>query len=167
MTGGDYLSFENKYENSIRGVFEGVMAFCMNRLPAFSGDKGEHVYERIIVIRCTNAIPKEKQDSLLVEKMYEEREAIVSMAMRAAHSVVVNGYRYDIPDSCLASREYKHFQKWAKVEMGELSVPSRAEFEQEVKSVYNIGIGEKATKHTMGGDFFPFNIDAESSTADR
>jgi hypothetical protein len=66
-----------------------------------------------------------------------------------------------------ASRVYKHFQKWSKVEMGELSAPSRAEFEQEVKSVYHIGVGEQAIKHTMGGDYYPFNIDATLTSADR
>ena len=76
----------------------------MNRLPKFGGDNGQWVYNRIMVVRCPNVIPKDKQDKQLLDKMYAERDGIVYKAVRALQTVIRNGYRFSEPESVTAAR---------------------------------------------------------------
>ena len=77
----------------------------MNRLPKFGGDDGEWVYNRIMVVNCPNVIPPAKQDKLLLDKMYAERDGIVFKAITALQTVIRNGYRFTEPDSVSAARQ--------------------------------------------------------------
>ncbi|MCL1804357.1 MAG: hypothetical protein FWG30_12135 [Eubacteriaceae bacterium] len=82
--------------------------FCANKMPTFTGDKGKHVYERIIPIKCCNPTIESEQDKHLLEKMYAEKESIVFLSMQEARKVVLNGYRYDLPNQALIHRaEYE------------------------------------------------------------
>ena len=62
MTGGDSLFAEFKGQQAFEFTFNGLLWFCMNRLPKFGGDDGKWVYDRIMVVDCPNVIPKEQQD---------------------------------------------------------------------------------------------------------
>ncbi len=104
-TGGDYLFAEFKGQQGFEYVYNGLMMFCMNRLPRFGGDDGKWVYDRIIVINCDNVVPPEKQDKLLLDKMYAEREGIVYKFVMALNAVVERGYRFDEPDSVIRARK--------------------------------------------------------------
>ena len=79
-TGGDSLFAEFKGMNAFEFVYDGLLWFCMNRLPKFGGDDGTWVYDRIICIPCDNVIPLAKQDKQLLDKLYAEREGIVYKA---------------------------------------------------------------------------------------
>ncbi len=105
MTGGDSLFAEFKGQQSFEYTYNGLLWFCMNRLPKFGGDDGQWVYDRIMVVNCPNVIPKAKQDKLLLEKMYAEREGIVHKAIAALQAVIANGYRFSEPDSVSIARE--------------------------------------------------------------
>ena len=58
MTGGDSLFAEFKGQQAFEFTFNGLLWFCMNRLPKFGGDDGKWVYDRIMVVDCPNVIPK-------------------------------------------------------------------------------------------------------------
>lgn len=105
MTGGDSLYAEFKGQQAFEFTYNGLLWFCMNRLPKFGGDDGRWVYDRIMVVECHNAIPPEKQDKQLLDKMYAEREGIVYKAVKALQTVIANGYRFSEPDSVSAARE--------------------------------------------------------------
>lgn len=62
-----------KGQQAFEFTFNGLLWFCMNRLPKFGGDDGKWVYDRIMVVDCPNVIPKEQQDKQLLEKMFAER----------------------------------------------------------------------------------------------
>ena len=104
LTGGDSLFAEFKGQQAFEFVYDGFLWFCMNRLPKFGGDDGKWIYDRIIVIKCPNVIPNEKQDKLLLEKMYAERDGIVYKAVRALQCVIANGYRFTEPKSISDNR---------------------------------------------------------------
>ena len=104
LTGGDSLFAEFKGQQAFEFVYDGFLWFCMNRLPKFGGDDGKWIYDRIIVIKCPNVIPNEKQDKLLLEKMYAERDGIVYKAVRALQRVIANGYRFSEPKSISDNR---------------------------------------------------------------
>lgn len=105
VTGGDAIFAEFKGKPAFEFIYKGLMWFCTNKLPKFGGDRGDWVYDRIITFRCDNVIPPEKQDKLLLDKMYAEREAIVYMAVLGAKQVIENGFNFYVPEECLLERE--------------------------------------------------------------
>lgn len=108
MTGGDSLFAEFKGQQAFEFTFNGLLWFCMNRLPKFGGDDDKWVYDRIMVVDCPNVIPKEQQDKQLLEKMCAERRGIVKKAVKALQTVIANGYRFTEPDSIAeARRDYQ------------------------------------------------------------
>ena len=68
ITGGDSLYAKFKGQQAFEFTYNGLLWFCMNRLPKFGGDGGQWVYNRIMVVRCPNVIPKEQQDKRLLDK---------------------------------------------------------------------------------------------------
>ena len=105
ITGGDSLFAEFKGLQGFEYTYNGLLWFCMNRLPKFGGDDGEWVYNRIMVVNCPNVIPPAKQDKLLIDKMYAERDGIVFKAITALQTVISNGYRFSEPESVSAARQ--------------------------------------------------------------
>ncbi|NCB74973.1 MAG: DNA primase [Clostridia bacterium] len=104
MTGGDSLFAEFKGQQGFEFTYNGLLWFCMNRLPKFGGDDGKWVYDRIMVVNCPNVISKEKQDKTLLDKMYTERDGIVYKSIKALQTVIANGYRFSEPDSVSKAR---------------------------------------------------------------
>ena len=108
ITGGDAIFAEFKGLQGFQYTYNGLLWFCMNKLPKFGGDDGQWVYDRIMVVNCPNVIPKEKQDKKLLDKMYAERDGIVYKAVKALQTVIANGYRFsETPKIIEARREYK------------------------------------------------------------
>ena len=108
VTGGDYIHGSIKYGPSVSFVFNGIIWLCGNSLPKFAGDRGEWVYNRMLIIRCDNVIPKEKQDKKLLEHLLSEAEYILYRLRQGVREFIANGYEYDIPeDSLELKEEYK------------------------------------------------------------
>lgn len=105
LTGGDAVSIEFKGEDSFDYIYNGLLWFCMNRLPKFGGDNGKWVYDRIMIVKCQNVIPEEKQDKNLLDKMKAERDGIVFLAIKALQQVIRNGFFFDEPKCVIAERE--------------------------------------------------------------
>ena len=104
ITGGDSIFMEFKGQQPFESTFGGVLWFCMNKLPKFSGDTGRWVYDRIMIVDCLNVIPLDQQDKQLLDKMYAEKEGIVRKCVKALQTVIQNGYRFTEPESVLAAR---------------------------------------------------------------
>lgn len=105
VSAGDPVMVEFKGQPAFSYTYQGVLWFCANELPCFGGDNGPWVYERIVPVRCSNVVPEEERDALLVDRMYAEREGIVYQAVQALKRVIRNGYCYDIPESVLTERQ--------------------------------------------------------------
>lgn len=105
ITGGDSLNDSWKFKDSLNFKFKGIMVMTMNEFIKFGGDSGDHVWERFIPIETTNVIPPEKRDKNLVQHMLEEKEYIISKALKMFKKVIDNGYNYTIPESVLKTRE--------------------------------------------------------------
>jgi putative DNA primase/helicase len=105
ITGGDSLYAEFKGQQAFEFTYNGLLWFCMNRLPKFGGDDGKWIYDRIMVVECPNVIPKDKQDKTLLDKLYAERDGIVYKAAKALQTVITNGYRFSEPDSVSKARD--------------------------------------------------------------
>ena len=104
-TGGDSLFAEFKGHNGFEFTYNGLLWFCMNRLPKFGGDDGHWVYNRIMQVECSNVIPLSKQDKQLLDKLYAERSGIVYKGIMALKQVIANGYVFSEPESVAAARK--------------------------------------------------------------
>lgn len=100
LTGGDSFQINPKNRPMFSYTYNGLLWFTANALPRFGGDRGEHVYNRMIIIKADNVIPPERRDAKLTAKMYKEREAIVYKCVLALKEVIQNGYKFDIPSTC-------------------------------------------------------------------
>lgn len=105
ITGGDRIEFEQKGKDVFTGRYNGCLLFCCNEMPKFGGDRGEHVYKRMIIVRCENVIPEEQQDKRLLEKILPESSGIIYNAVMALRQFVERGYKLHIPKSCEMERE--------------------------------------------------------------
>ena len=104
-TGGDSLFAEFKGKDGFEFVFNGLLWFCMNKPPKFGGDDGDWVYNRIMLVPCTNVIPPDEQDKRLLDKLYKERAGIIYRAVMALKRVIDNGYRFKEPETVINARE--------------------------------------------------------------
>ena len=108
LTGGDSISIEFKNKELFDFRFKGFLLYGMNDLPHFGGDKGNHVYNRIIIVKCDNPLPKDKLNPNLPELLFKERDGIIYKAVTALKTAVQNNYQFSIPQNCLENlNEYK------------------------------------------------------------
>lgn len=105
LTGGDEVMIEAKYQDLRSGEFRGFLLYCANDLPHFGGN-GEAIYNRFMIIPCTNVIPVENQDSQLLDKMMRERDIFVSVAIDRFRETIKRGYKFSESDAVLAEREH-------------------------------------------------------------
>lgn len=94
LTGGDPVDVEFKNKNNFSWKFKGFSWFTMNDLPKFGGDKGPWVYERIMVVQCNNVVPENERDAKLVDKMLEEGQYIIHLAIKHLKGLIDNGYKF-------------------------------------------------------------------------
>jgi len=78
LTGGDNIQAEHKGQDSFSFRYKGLLWFLANQLPLFGGDKGNHVYERWILIPCNNPVPPERQIKDLQDRMSPNATASAS-----------------------------------------------------------------------------------------
>lgn len=108
LTGGDSISIEFKNKEPFDFKFKGFLIYGMNDLPHFGGDKGDHVYDRIIIVKCKNIVTKDKLDPNLLQKLYDERDGIIYKAVMALREAVARNYQFSITQDCLENlTEYK------------------------------------------------------------
>jgi len=105
-TGGDMLHAEFKGMNSFEFIYNGLVWFCSNQLPKFGGDRGDWVYNRVMVCECNN--PVEKKDKYLQDKMFKEREYIIQLVIKELKNVIANDYEFIVPGTMIeATEKYK------------------------------------------------------------
>lgn len=105
ITGGDIIDFEFKGKDKFNARYNGLLLFCCNELPHFSGDRGDHVYERMILCKCENVIPVDKRDRHLLEKIYKEKEAIIYKDVMALKELLERGGSFTEPKEVQENRE--------------------------------------------------------------
>lgn len=108
LTGGDMVSGEFKGKDLFSFQYKGMLWFNANELPYFRGDRGEHVYDRFVIVRCNNVIPVEQRDPMLLDKLWGERDAIASVAIKLVMEAVVKN-NYKLPETNAMKEERKRY----------------------------------------------------------
>ena len=104
-TGGDTMTAEFKCQQQFDFIYGGLFWFCCNKMPKFGGDKGDWVYERIMIVECNNVVAVKDQNPNIVDDMLKESEYIVNLAIKELKRVLDNRCKFIIPDKCLLARE--------------------------------------------------------------
>lgn len=94
LTGGDRVNAELKGKQSYNFTFTGGIMIACNNLPYFADDKGNHVFDRMLILPCTNVIPASKRNKGLIEELMEEADAIFAWGLEGLHRLIKNNFEY-------------------------------------------------------------------------
>lgn len=108
LTGGDRTKMEMKNQKPLMIQFRGGIMVGCNGLPSFKDDKGEHIFERLLILMCTNVIPEEKRDAALLDKMKPEIPAITNWFLKGLKRLIDNKFKFTHSNIMEASlKEYR------------------------------------------------------------
>lgn len=94
LTGGDYVQAELKGKQSFSFIFTGGIMIACNNLPYFADDKGNHVFDRLLILPCTNVIPAHKRNKQLTIELLEEKDDIFNWALEGLHRLLNNNFNF-------------------------------------------------------------------------
>ena len=94
ITGGGVIQVEFKGKPAFPYHYRGGVLFGCNDLPYIKDDKGDHVYNRIMIIPCIKVIPKELQIKGIVEELKSEAEGIFLWALEGLNRLITNNYNF-------------------------------------------------------------------------
>lgn len=94
LTGEDYITAERKNKNPFSFKPYARLLFSCNEIPRNYGDRSDGFYRRLIIIRFNNAVPPEKRDPNLLEKLSAERDGIFMWALTGLKRLIANSYLF-------------------------------------------------------------------------
>jgi len=108
ITGSGYINMKLKGVDDFLYYYTGNITFNCNGMFFIKGDKGNHMFERFLIIPCDNVIPEEERDKSLDEKLRLEVDGIIQWALEGLHKLIDNGFNITISDrSKVALEEYR------------------------------------------------------------
>ena len=93
FSGNDRVSADVKYKNRAKFTSHAKL-ICATNHPFKISEQDEALDERLVAIPFNYSIPKEKQDPHLIHQLWDERDAIVSIALAYYRQLVVNHYKF-------------------------------------------------------------------------
>lgn len=108
LTGGDPIKIEPKNKAHYTYIYGGGFVIACNGLPCFEDDKGNHLYDRLIILPCEHHIRESEKDASLSEKLEKEEVAIMNWALEGLHRLIDNGYVFTKSEQAeLTKEEYR------------------------------------------------------------
>ena len=99
LVGEDYLTVEKKNRNPFSFQSTARLLFSCNNIPRNYGDRSEGFYRRLIIIRFAHAVPDEKKDPDLLDKLRVEADGIFQFALEGLKRLMRNRYRFSETDA--------------------------------------------------------------------
>ena len=97
LVGEDYLTVEKKNKNPFSFQSRARLLFSCNSIPRNYGDRSEGFYRRLIIIRFDHAVPEDKKDPELLDKLRLEADGIFPFALEGLKRLMHNRYRFSEP----------------------------------------------------------------------
>lgn len=108
LTGGDYVHIEEKNKASYDLLFKGCLLYACNSIPEFKDDKGNHLFERLLIIPCTHTVPDYERDTSIKNKMLKEGSAVFNWALTGLKRLISNKFVFTKSDASEAAlRTYR------------------------------------------------------------
>lgn len=90
----DYLTVEKKNKNPFSFQSTARLLFSCNNIPKNYGDRSEGFYRRLIIIRFNHAVPEDRKDPDLLDKLRMEADGIFLFALEGLKRLMRNHYRF-------------------------------------------------------------------------
>jgi len=94
LVGEDFLTVEKKNKNPFSFQSTARLLFSCNNIPKNYGDRSEGFYRRLIIIRFDHAVPEDKKDPDLLDKLRMEADGIFLFALEGLKRLMRNRYRF-------------------------------------------------------------------------
>lgn len=108
ITGGGLVSCEFKGKQAFSYRFNGTVTFGCNELPYLAGEKGSHIFERLLIIPCENVLKENERDPLLFENLIEEIDSIAQWALEGFYRLRDNNFKFTQSEAVnIAGEEYR------------------------------------------------------------
>lgn len=108
LTGGDPVKVEQKGRQGFSYIYRGGIVICCNELPFFEDDRGDHLFERLLILPCEHSIPEGQRDPRLDEKLAEELPGIFDWGLEGLYRLMDNNFVFTKSESSeRAVREYR------------------------------------------------------------
>ena len=99
ITGSDKTEAEFKGQNPFSYTPQCKLLFSGNTLPQTTeADATNAFLNRIRILLFNQTVPPDQQDRQLLDKLWEERDAIVSLALHAAQELVKRNFEFVLPE---------------------------------------------------------------------
>ena len=105
LTGGDPVKIEPKGKQGYSYIYTGGFVIACNGLPCFLDDKGEHLFNRLMILPCEHHITEENKDSELDMKLENEIPAILNWMLEGLNRLIKNKYVFTKSKSSARSKE--------------------------------------------------------------
>jgi putative DNA primase/helicase len=92
LTGEDYITAERKNKDPFSFKPYARFLFSCNDIPRNYGDRSDGFFRRLILIRFSRSVPKQKRDAGLREKLATESDGIFMWALEGLKRLMSNGY---------------------------------------------------------------------------
>ncbi len=99
LVGEDKLTVERKNKDPFSFMSTARLIFSCNSIPRNYGDRSEGFYRRLIIIRYTHAVPKDKRDPGLVDKLKSEADGFFQFALEGLRRLIANDYEFSVTES--------------------------------------------------------------------
>ena len=99
LVGEDYLTVEKKNRDPFSFQSHARLLFSCNSIPKNYGDRSEGFYRRLIILRFKKAVPKEKKDPALLEKLRAEADGIFLFALEGLRRLMRNNFEFSESDT--------------------------------------------------------------------
>lgn len=109
LTGGDAVRIEPKNKTPFDFYYKGGIVMACNEAPTFKDDKGNHIFDRLLVVPCEHVVNKEDADPYICDKMLQEKEAIFVWFMAGLQRLLENNFRFT--DSVRADEFMMHYRE--------------------------------------------------------
>ncbi|WP_228725095.1 phage/plasmid primase, P4 family [Caproicibacter fermentans] len=94
ITGEDYISAQHKFKEYFSFKPFARLLFSCNSVPKSYTDRSDGFYRRLMLIRFDQAIPEDKRDPNLKEKLAAEADGILAWSMAGLRHLKENSYRF-------------------------------------------------------------------------
>lgn len=107
-TGEDMITAEFKGKDHFNFKNKAKMMFACNALPKIPNDKSDGPYTRFLIMECKPALPAEKRDLFLMDKLKEEIDDILLFALSGLQRLMNNGWKFsENDDTRRINKQYK------------------------------------------------------------
>lgn len=110
ITGGDTITSERKYDkqrelhSDMRFLFASNFPVTVSR-----SDDDDAFWDRMVIIPFPVSIKRENMDKELLEKLLEEKEAIIALCLQAFHKVLQRNYLFSVCSQAdVMKREWRY-----------------------------------------------------------